>query len=94
MLEQMFCKRRSILVDYSQLNVALKALDEVQNERINKLGGLSPIDFFDLHVANCGWKKAPDCWFISWHATEKTWYRCLHAFKKYGVYLLPETTGC
>ena len=72
--------RREILVNEDMVQKALVVLND---------HGI----FTNLSISNCGWAKAPDCWFIHCDASEETWVSVLEDFVKDGVKILPETTG-
>jgi hypothetical protein len=81
----LFFNERDILVDEIQLTKVIKILDN------NGLTWESP--FAHLRMGNCGWKKAPSCWFVNLYCTDGKWARVLKEFKENGIHLLPETTG-
>lgn len=83
LLKKVTGKTRQILVDRSQV---CDILDIMELD--------CDIPSSSIHVGNCGWKKAPNCYFIHtcWISDEK-WFNCLREFNRKGITLLPETTG-
>ena len=81
----LFGKYRHLLVDASELTKALQVLSK------NHVTCL-PLDG-NLKVGNCGWAKAPDCWFVTFTVNNKKYVEILKEFKKNNISLLPETTG-
>ena len=77
-----FRKRRQILIDESEVTKTILVLQEF---------GININD--TIAVGNCGWAKAPKCWFIVAHINDKTWYKILQKIKDAEITLLPETTG-
>lgn len=74
-----FGKWRSILVDESELVDMLKILDK--------------LDVGPICMGNCGWQKAPDCWYVDFQAFDETYYNILEEMVENEVHMLPETTG-
>lgn len=79
-----FRKQRNILVDFEDLANVLNILDKHD---------LTWQYLADLKIGNCGWKKAPNCWFVHVRATNKTWISVLRSIKQNNITLLDETTG-
>lgn len=44
-------------------------------------------------VGNCGWAKAPDCWFVYFRCTDKTYAKILAAIYNKGIKLLSDLVG-
>ena len=80
-----FGKYRHMLVDASELTKALQVLNKLNISCLPSEG--------NMKVGNCGWAKAPDCWFITFNATNRKYVDILKEFKKNNIHLLPETTG-
>lgn len=78
----LFRKFRSILIDESDVTKTILILQEFD---INIDG--------NIHVGNCGWAKAPTCWFINAYINDKTWYQVLQKIAAANIELLPPTTG-
>ena len=72
----------SLLIDYDQLALTLKVLDEFGITWKNR-----------LRTGNCKLAKAPTCWFVNFTVSDEKWYSILKRFKEEGVNLLPETVG-
>lgn len=82
LLNRIIFHRHEILVDYSQLAPTLSILNEFDitwKERIT--------------FGNCGWRKAPTCWFVFMTISDHKWYNVLKRFKEEGIDLLPPTIG-
>ena len=79
LLNKVVKRRHSLLVDYDQLSLTISCL--------------SSLDIFQITTGNCGWAKAPNCYFVNFTISDEKWYNLLDEFKKEGVVLLPETTG-
>ena len=47
----------------------------------------------DFAIGNCGWAKAPECWFIRFNSTETNWVKILKEFVNREIKLNPVTTG-
>lgn len=74
--------KHEILVDYSQLALTLKVLDEFDITLNRK-----------MTMGNCCWKKAPKCWFIGMTISNKEWYGVLKRLKEERVIILPPYIG-
>ena len=83
-----FLKRRSLLVNESDVTTTLEIINEALHESM-----IFTILGNDLSVGRCGWKKAPMCWYIRFDCTDKMWHKVLSKIAEMKVILLPETTG-
>lgn len=77
-------ERRRILVDKSNVGDIL--------EIIYKLG-LQNDGLINLAIGNCGWAKAPDCYYIYVTLNDRYYYKFMRYVKDNDIELLPETTG-
>lgn len=77
-----FRKRREMFIDKSELVTVLEVLNKHE---------ITYADLANLKMGNCGWAKAPNCWFIMFSANDRTWYQILKEFKVKNITLLPET---
>lgn len=75
-------RSRDLLVDFGQMTKVLKVFDE-----------LDVLWKHRVFMGNCGWAKAPDCWYIHLSCSDSMWYSILRRLKEEEVELLPETTG-
>lgn len=76
MLNNIFKKDRYLLVDLKQIQTALTVL--------------KVCDYTKATVCNCGWAKAPSCYFMRITVTDKKYNYICRMMKKYGVDLLDE----
>ena len=51
------------------------------------------IDPRKVVTANCGWGKAPHCWFVHFRCNDDKWYDILRELKRNDVALLPPYIG-
>ena len=79
-LNKMTFKEHELLIDVT--NVA-KTL-----EVVNKY-----IDPWKVTTANCGWAKAPHCWFVYFKCSDEKWYRILQGLKNKNIELYPPYIG-
>lgn len=47
----------------------------------------------NFKIGNCGWKKAPNCYFVVFHATQDQYIKTMENLNKKHVKILPESTG-
>ena len=62
----------------------MEALDSLEALGIKK-------NLYKISMGNCGWAKAPDCWFIFCRRLKEKEVR--NTLIKYGVELLSDETG-
>ena len=75
-------RSHDILVDFGQMEKILKIFD-----------GLDVFYKRRVFMGNCGWAKAPNCWYVHLSCSDKMWYSILEKLSEEKVELLPETTG-
>lgn len=55
--------------------------------------GLQQEGLINFTIGNCGWAKAPDCYYIYITLNDRYYFKFLKMVKDYGINLLPETIG-
>jgi len=86
-----FIKHRSLLVDEKDVTKVLDVFNSCKSQ--NMLFWWVETWFQNLHIGNCGWAKAPTCWYISFEVPDRMWYKILQNLAVRGVTILPETIG-
>ena len=81
-LNRITFRRHELLIDVSDLTTMMKILNN------HNLTNRQKVIF-----GNCGWGKAPNCWFILFRCNDKDWYEMLPEMKESKVTLLPEYVG-
>ena len=82
LLNKLSYHTHNLLIDFEQMPSALKVLDE-----------LDVLCKRRIYMGNCGWAKAPSCWFFHFLISDYKWYQLLKRFKEEEINLLPETIG-
>ena len=72
-------KRHEVLVDKNNVN------DVVMSATSNGVTG--------FRIGNCGWLKAPDCYFIAFTATLKQYASIMEDLNNKEIKILPESVG-
>lgn len=81
-LNKITFRRHELLIDVSDLTTMMKLLDD------HNFTGRRKVIF-----GNCGWGKAPNCWYVIFTCNDKEWYEMLPEMKERKITLLPEYIG-
>ena len=47
----------------------------------------------NFRIGNCGWAKAPNCYFVAFYATRDQYIKTMENLNDKHVKILPESTG-
>jgi hypothetical protein len=47
----------------------------------------------NFRIGNCGWAKAPNCYFVAFYATRDQYVKTMENLNDKHVKILPESTG-
>lgn len=72
-------KRREVLVDKNNVN------DVVMSATSNGVTG--------FRIGNCGWMKAPNCYFVAFASTLKQYAAIMEDLNNKEIKILPESVG-
>ena len=81
-LNKVTFSKHSLLIDFSDLATMMSILDSYDLTWKKR-----------IYFGNCGWAKAPNCWFVIFRCSDYVWYKMLVKMKECKITLLPEYVG-